>query len=404
MIWRPLRTGLLTVLVVAAQSVASEPSRERWQHVDEIFKAAGIGAGSIVADVGAGDGFLTLRIAPIVGQTGHVFAVDIADIKLQRLKERAEEAHFGNIEIVKGEEGDPRLPARQLDAVIILNSYHEMPRFKEILLHLREPLKPGGRLLIAEPGPLPAEQTRAEQIARHHIGSKFVADEMAQAGFVILEQRERFAQIPEANWYSLVVGQRPSSDEEWAVEMKRRVVASLHLRSGAEAADVGCGDGFYTLPMALAVGPAGKVLAVDIDESSPSKLKQHLTEGGVRNVELVHGAEDDPRLPPARLDVVLVANAYHEMQAHEAMLRGIRAGLKPGGLLVLMESLSEARQTLTRAAQVKRHELSPETARNELQEAGFEIVELNDPFIQRAADQEGKSRWWLLVARKPSGQ
>jgi hypothetical protein len=53
---------------------------------------------------------------------------------------------------------------------------------------------------------------------------------------------------------------------------------------------------------------------------------------------------------------------------------------------------------------VKRHELSPEFAQNKLQEAGFEVVALHDPFIQRAADQEGKSRWWLLVARKPSGQ
>jgi ubiquinone/menaquinone biosynthesis C-methylase UbiE len=126
--------------------------------------------------------------------------------------------------------------------------------------------------------------------------------------------------------------------------MKRRVVDSLHLHNGAEGADVGCGDGFYTLSMAVAVGPAGKVFAVDIDESSLSNLKQHLVEGGVRNVELVHGADNDPRLPPTRLDVVLVANADHEMPAHEAMLRGIRAGLKPGGLLVLTESLSEARQ------------------------------------------------------------
>jgi ubiquinone/menaquinone biosynthesis C-methylase UbiE len=400
MLWRLLRAGLLTVLAVSAQSVASEPSRERWQRVDEIFKAAGIGGGSIVADVGAGDGFLTLRLAPIVGQTGHVFAVDIADVKLQRLKQRAEEAHFGNVEIVKCDEGDPRLPLGQLDAVIILNSYHEMPRFKEVLLHIRESLKPGGRLLIVEPGPLLAEQTRADQIARHHISSKFVADEMAQAGFAILEQRDRFAQIPEANWYSLVVGQRPSSDEEWAAEMKRRVVASLHLQSGSEAADVGCGDGFYTLPMAHAVGPAGKVFAVDIDESSLSKLKQRLTEEALGNVEVVHGAEDDPRLPPARLDGALVANAYHEMPAHEAMLRAIRDALKPGGLLVLMESLSDARQKQSRADQVKYHELSPENARNELLEAGFEVVEMQDPFIQRAADKDGNSRWWLLVARK----
>jgi len=102
-----------------------------------------------------------------------------------------------------------------------------MPRFREILQHVRVSLKPGGRLLIAEPGPLPEEQTRAQQIARHHISSKFVAEEMAQAGFTILEQRERFAQIPEANWYSLVVGQRPSSEEERAAGLKNRVVVKL---------------------------------------------------------------------------------------------------------------------------------------------------------------------------------
>lgn len=101
---------------------------------------------------------------------------------------------------------------------------------------------------------------------------------------------------------------------------------------------------------------------------------------------------------------MLVANAYHEMAAHEAMLRAIRAALKPGGLLVLVEALSEARQKLTRADQVKRHELSPEFARNELQEAGFEVVEMQDPFLQRASDKDGKSRWWLLVVRKPLEQ
>jgi SAM-dependent methyltransferase len=140
--------------------------------------------------------------------------VDIADSKLQRLKQRVAEAHLSNIEIIKGDEGNPRLPAGQLDAVIVLNAYHEMPGFEEILLHIRESLKSGGRLLIAEPGPLPAEQTRAEQIARHRIAAKFVAQEMVDAGFLILEQREKFAQIPGANWYSLVVGQRPSSRQE----------------------------------------------------------------------------------------------------------------------------------------------------------------------------------------------
>ena len=214
MMWRLIRAGLLTVVAVAAQSIAAEGSREQWQHAGEIFKAAGIASGSSVADVGAGDGFLTLRMAPIVGEKGHVFAVDIADAKLQSLKQRVAEAHLENVEIVKGDESDPHLPAGQLDAAIILNSYHEMPRFHEILLHIRESLKPGGRLVIAEPGPLPAEQTRAEQIAQHHISAKFVAEEMAEAGFTILEEREKFAQIPEANWYSLVAGQVPPPAKE----------------------------------------------------------------------------------------------------------------------------------------------------------------------------------------------
>jgi len=181
MLCRLIPVGLLTVVAVGAQSIAAEGSREKWQHVDEIFTAAGIGAGSSVADVGAGDGFLTLRMAPIVGENGHVFAIDISDAKVQTLKRRVADAHLSNVEIVKGDEDDPRLPAGQLDAVIILNSYHEMPRFREILQHIRASLKPGGRLLIAEPGPLPEEQTRAQQIARHHISSKFVAEEMAEA-------------------------------------------------------------------------------------------------------------------------------------------------------------------------------------------------------------------------------
>jgi len=402
MLCRLTRVGLLTVVAVAAQSIASEPARERWQHVDEIFKAVGIGVGSSVADVGAGDGFLTLRIAPIVGENGHVFAVDISDTKLQSLKQRVADAHFANVEIVKGDEADPRLPAGQLDAVIILNSYHEMPRFREVLLRIRQSLKPGGRLVIAEPGPLPAEQTRAEQIARHHISSKFVAEEMAQAGFTILEERERFAQIPEANWYSLVVGQLPSSEEERVAEMKSRVVALLGLRSGDTAADVGSGDGFYTIPLARFLGPSGKVYAEDISDEQLGKLKQHLGEERLTNVELIKGAADDPKLPTGAVDGVLIVNAYHEMAAHEAMLNHVLSALKPGGVLVVIDGIWNDHESRSREEQVKSHELAPALGRAEVQKAGFEIVDVRDPFIERAPDRDGKSRWWAIIARKPA--
>ena len=84
-----------------------------------------------------------------------------------------------------------------------------MPRGDDMLRHIRESLKPGGRLLIAEPSPRPGELTRADQILKHHISSAFVAEEMARAGFSVVERRDDFAQLPGGGSYSLVVGQRP---------------------------------------------------------------------------------------------------------------------------------------------------------------------------------------------------
>jgi predicted methyltransferase len=233
-------TALLATAVLCAQTIDREPERERWQRVAEIVRVMEIGPGRVVADVGAGDGFLTVRLAPVVGGTGRVYAVDIADRRLEFLRRRVGDANLQNVVVVKGEADDPHLPVSQLDAAVILNSYHEMPRGDDVLRHIRESLKPGGRLLIAEPSPQPGEVTRTEQITKHHIGSAFVAQEMVGAGFSIVDRRDEFAKIPDGGWYSLVVGQRPlqpRSEEDAAAEIKSRVIASLQLRSGAAAAD-----------------------------------------------------------------------------------------------------------------------------------------------------------------------
>ena len=200
-----------------------------------------------------------------------------------------------------------------------------------------------------------------------------------------------------------VFGQSPQlqSEADRDAEMKRRVIETLQLRPGDIAADVGCGDGFYTIPLARFLGPSGKVFAVDIDESALVKLKEHLTEDGLKNVEAIRGAGDDPKLPAGALDGALIVNAYHEMTAHEAILRHVLAALKQGGVLVLMESIWDKNETKPREEQVKHHELAAEVARQEVEKAGFKIVEVRDPFIERPPDEDGKSRWWVLIARKP---
>src|SRR5437660_977685 len=90
---------------------------------------------------------------------------------------------------------------------------------------------------------------------------------------------------------------QPRSEEDRAGDLKKRVVETLHLRPGDTAADVGCGDGFYTIPLARFLGPSGKVYAEDIDDKALYKLKQNLIEEHLENVEVEKGLPDDPKLP-----------------------------------------------------------------------------------------------------------
>jgi hypothetical protein len=83
-----------------------------------------------------------------------------------------------------------------------------------------------------------------------------------------------------------------------------------------------------------------------------------------------------PKLAADRVDAALIANAYHEMPAHEAILHHIRDALKQGGVIVVMERISDKREKESRDEQIKHHELAPQVVRQEVAGAGFEIVEV----------------------------
>src|SRR5687767_5181474 len=107
-------TGWILVLCVlpalpAAQSADQEKWREQWQRVGDIFQAMGVRPGATVADVGAGGGFFTSRLASAVGPSGRVFAVDVDDESLDRLRRRLGEDRHNNVTVLKGTSSDPRL-------------------------------------------------------------------------------------------------------------------------------------------------------------------------------------------------------------------------------------------------------------------------------------------------------
>lgn len=193
---RILRIAMLAVPLLGVAlggARAQESVREEWQRVPDVLAALAIGPGSHVADVGAGDGYFSVRLARAVGDSGRVYAVDISPEQLSRLRARLEREGIGNVEVIEGRPDDPRLPEAALDAALIVNAYHEMTEYPEMLGHLRRALKPGGRLVIVEPiTPRLREATRDHQVDDHEIAPWFIEAELRGAGFHVVQLVDPF--------------------------------------------------------------------------------------------------------------------------------------------------------------------------------------------------------------------
>jgi predicted methyltransferase len=148
------------------------PDRDAWQRPDDIMDALGIGEGSTVADLGAGGGWFTIRLSNRVGPNGIVFAEDIQPQMIEAIKRRVQRARLANVKPILGTPSDPRLPA-PVDAVLIVDSYHEMEQAQSVLRNVAAALKPNGRIGIVEfkkdgwgPGPNMDERVDPERVVR----------------------------------------------------------------------------------------------------------------------------------------------------------------------------------------------------------------------------------------------
>lgn len=112
-----------------------------------------------------------------------------------------------------------------------------------------------------------------------------------------------------------------------------RVMKALGIRRGSVVADVGAGPGYFTLQLARAVGPTGRVFAVDPGLPHLERLRERLMKAGRRNVTPVLGRGDDPHLPPDTCDVVMIVNTYHHFPNGPTFLRRAAEALRPGGVL-----------------------------------------------------------------------
>lgn len=116
-----------------------------------------------------------------------------------------------------------------------------------------------------------------------------------------------------------------------------RVIAALDIQTGETAADVGAGTGYFTLPLAQAVGPQGKVYAIDGQSEMLALLGKKLDAHALGNIERVHAEANRTGLPAASCDLWLLANLWHEIDDCSAVVREARRALKPGGIIAILD-------------------------------------------------------------------
>ena len=124
------------------------------------------------------------------------------------------------------------------------------------------------------------------------------------------------------------------SPERREIQDPEKVLDLLKMPGGTIAADIGCGTGYYTFPLAHRIGQGGKVYAVDISPEMLSILEQRMKERHITNIEPVLSQENSIPLPDSCLDMVIIAMAFHEADQKEALLSEIRRVLKPQGKII----------------------------------------------------------------------
>jgi ubiquinone/menaquinone biosynthesis C-methylase UbiE len=160
-----------------------------------------------------------------------------------------------------------------------------------------------------------------------------------------------------------------------AEQRPEEVIRTMGLEDGAVVADLGCGTGYFARRMARAVAPRGRVYGVDIQPEMLGRMKELLAREGITNVVPVLGKADDPGLPPASLDWILLVDVYHELQQPKPMLAKMREALKTRGRIALVEYRLEGDS----ATHIRpEHRMSVEQVLGEWLPAGFRLVKRHE--------------------------
>lgn len=159
-------------------------NRESWQQPEKVISALGLRPGQEVADLGAGGGYFTFRLARAVSPGGKVYAVDVDPDMTALLGRKAQEEGSGNIDVVLAKPDDALLPPGSVDLILTVNTYHHLPERVRYFANLRKALRPQGRIAIID------FDRRAwfEGLWSHATAPEQIKREMEEAGYRVSEE------------------------------------------------------------------------------------------------------------------------------------------------------------------------------------------------------------------------
>lgn len=138
------------VAPIVSDRFSTEDARDRAGEAEEVMRLAGIKPGMSVADIGAGEGYYTVRLSPLVGAKGRVLAQDIVPETRDRLVQRVQREGLDNVTVRLGQPANPQLPADSFDRIFLVHMYHEVTQPYEFLWHLRDALKRDGLVIVVD--------------------------------------------------------------------------------------------------------------------------------------------------------------------------------------------------------------------------------------------------------------
>ena len=172
-------------------SIFDSPGREDRLQINRVMDILGIAPGKAVADIGAGSGWFTVRAAKRMSGRGLVYAVDINPEAIRYVDDRARKEQLQNVKTILGQADNPLLPARSVDAVLLLKTYHEVAQPVALLQNLRAALRPGAKVGVID---------RNGNAENHGVGRDVVIREAKQAGYKLIDQYD-FVQADKMDYF-----------------------------------------------------------------------------------------------------------------------------------------------------------------------------------------------------------